>query len=330
MLYFFCGRRNMAQETIMAEILKTADKKTILDEECKKVLANKIILAWIMKNAVEEYRDLDVNEIAERYMEGTPVIAQMAVHRDVSDKEASMCIHGEDTADKTITEGTVYFDIRFRAILPSNGEYITLLMNVEAQNDFYPGYSLVRRGIYYCCRMISGQYGTEFEGAKYGKIKKVYSIWICINPPKKKQHSITKYSITETNVAGKMKEAVKNYDLLTVIMLCLGAPKEDGSSGITELLSVLLSSKLDIARKKEILVNDFGMVMTKELETEVSQMCNYSDGVEQQGIQKGIQEGTFRTLFSLVQSGLLKLEDAAKYINLSEEDFSKQMKEAGY
>ena len=59
-------------------------------------------------------------------------------------------------------------------------------------------------------------------------------------------------------------------------------------------------------------------------------MCNYSDGVEQQGIQKGIQEGTFRTLFSLVQSGLLKLEDAAKYINLSEEDFSKQMKEAGY
>ena len=35
------------------------------------------------------------------------------------------------------------------------------MINVEAQNDFYPGYPLVKRGIYDCSRMISPQYGRE-------------------------------------------------------------------------------------------------------------------------------------------------------------------------
>ncbi len=35
--------------------------------------------------------------------------------------------------------------------------------------------------------MISSQYGVEFEEAHYEKIKKVYSIWVCANPPKYRQ-----------------------------------------------------------------------------------------------------------------------------------------------
>ena len=54
---------------------------------------------------------------------------------------------------------------------------------MEAQNQFYPGYPLIKRGIYYCCRMVSSQYGTVFTSSHYEKIKKVYSIWICTNPP---------------------------------------------------------------------------------------------------------------------------------------------------
>ncbi len=54
---------------------------------------------------------------------------------------------------------------------------IRLIINIEAQNDFYPGYPLIKRGIYYCSRMISAQYGTEFKNSHYENIKKVYSIW---------------------------------------------------------------------------------------------------------------------------------------------------------
>ena len=45
-----------------------------LDSSCKRLLSEKIILAWIMKSCLEEYKDVDVNEIAEKYIEGTPEI----------------------------------------------------------------------------------------------------------------------------------------------------------------------------------------------------------------------------------------------------------------
>lgn len=116
---------------------------------------------------------------------------------------------------------------------------------------------------------------------------------------------------------------------MTVVMLCLGEP-ESGVHGITNLLSILLSSEMEVKQKKQILSRDYGFAMTQEIEKEVSQMCDYSKGVEEKGIQKGIQEGTFRTLCSLVKEGLLKLEDAAGRMNLSQEEFSRKMKEAEY
>lgn len=314
----------MTQKTFLAEMIAATEEMAGLDEACKQLLANRIVLAWIMKYTMDEYRDYDVGEIAERYIEVDTQQPQVAVHRNTRN------IHGEDTVDKTIEEGTVYFDIRFRALLPDSGEFIVLLVNVEAQNDFYPGYPLVKRGVYYCCRMISGQYGTEFTNSHYDDIKKVYSIWICMNPPEKYQHSITKYNMVETNIAGKYQEKVKNYDLLTIVMLCLGEVDEHGECDLTNMLSVLLSNELDAKKKTEILTRDYGMVMTEELEEEVLRMCNYSKGVAEKGIQQGIQEGILQTLCSLVKDGLLKSEEAAKRMNVTEEVFLRKMKDAGF
>lgn len=86
--------------------------------------------------------------------------------------------------DVTVTEGTIIFDIRFFAIVPKGGEHINLIINVEAQNNFYPGYPLIKRRLHYCSRMISSQYGPVFTKSHYEKVKKVYSIWICMNLPK--------------------------------------------------------------------------------------------------------------------------------------------------
>ena len=48
------------------------DDKVRYDAACKRLLSEKIILAWIMKSCLEEYRDYDVKEIARRYIEGEP------------------------------------------------------------------------------------------------------------------------------------------------------------------------------------------------------------------------------------------------------------------
>lgn len=56
---------------------------------------------------------------------------------------------------------------------------------------------IVKRNLYYCCRLVSSQYGTEFTNSHYEKIKKVYSIFICMNPPNYRKNTINQYSIQE-------------------------------------------------------------------------------------------------------------------------------------
>lgn len=112
-------------------------------------------------------------------------------------KESGESVIGCNSEDSTINEGTVEYDIRFCAVAPSSRQKVRLIIDLEAQKDFYPGYPLIKRGIYYCSRMISSQYGTVFSNCQYGKIRKVYSIWICMAPPKKWRNSITQYVIHE-------------------------------------------------------------------------------------------------------------------------------------
>ena len=169
----------MEVETILAKYLRAAKENAAYDAACKRLLANKIILSWIMKSCVEEYKDFEVNEIAERFIEGEPQITEIAVHPDEEDNGEQ--IKGAPTEDSTITEGTIFYDIRFYAVVPHSKKRIRLIINIEAQNDFYPGYPILKRGIYYCGRMLSSQYGVEFTDTHYEKLKKVYSIWICMN-----------------------------------------------------------------------------------------------------------------------------------------------------
>ncbi len=57
----------MNTDTIIAQTICVADEKASYDAACKRLLSEKIILAWIMKNCLEEYRDCDVDEIAKIY-----------------------------------------------------------------------------------------------------------------------------------------------------------------------------------------------------------------------------------------------------------------------
>lgn len=183
----------MEKETVLSKNLQAAGDMAKYDAAVKCLLADKRILAWLLKSCVEEFREEDILKIADIYIEGEPQIAQVSVMPD--ETNASSKVRGTGVEDVTITEGTVTFDIRFEAILPKNGEMISLIINVEAQNEFYPGYPLIKRGIYYCSRMVSSQYGTVFTNSHYEKIKKVYSIWICTNPSKERENTITEYSL---------------------------------------------------------------------------------------------------------------------------------------
>jgi len=131
--------------------------------------------------------------------------------------------------------------------------------------------------------MISSQYGREFTDSHYEKIKKVYSIWICMNPPKSRENTITRYHLVEEHLVGEAAEPVRNYDLLSIIMLCLGGPDGENYDGVLRMLDVLLSNETSEAEKRKILQDDYNIQMTQTMEREVSVMCNLSKGVREKG-----------------------------------------------
>lgn len=309
----------METETTVAKKIRILDDKAQYDAACKRLLSERIILAWIMKACVEEFQDCEIHEIAAKYIVGTPQVGVVPVDPDESNGTVQGEVAGAGVEDATMTEGTVTFDVRFMAAAPVSGELIRLIINIEAQNNFYPGYPLIKRGIYYCSRMISAQCGTEFVNAHYEKIKKVYSIWICMNPPKNRKNTITRYRIAEDNLVGSVKEQKAYYDLMTAVMVCLGAEDDQNYEGLLKLLDVLFSTEVNLKGKQEILEQEFSIGMTQTMESEVSLMCNLSQGIEEKGIQKGKKEER--------QRGIQAMVSVLKDLNVAEDVIVKKLEE---
>lgn len=297
------GGNFMEIETTLTKDIRIAAEKAGYDAACKKLLSEKIILAWIMKDCMSEFRNVDVKDIAEKYIEGSPAVSEVTV--DPDEKTPSR-ITGTGSEDAMVNEGTITYDIRFFAKAPRSDKEIWLIINVEAQNDFYPGYPLIKRGVYYCSRMISSQYGTEFTESHYEKIKKVYTIWICMNPPKNRRNSITRYYIKEDNLIGNVREPIEHYDLITAIMICLGDTNDDNYYGILKLLNILLSNEINQKEKCRILQDDFDIPMSQTLERKVSLMCNLSEGVWAKAMEKGMAEGLEKGMTEGLEKGLEK------------------------
>lgn len=262
-------------------------QKKAYDEACKRVLSERGIMAHILKACTEEFKDCDLQDIAQRYIQGEPSISRIAVEPEA----ISPRIESEQTEDKSGTEGTVYYDIRFHAVAPIDGKRIQLIINLEAQNDFNPGYPLLKRAVYYCGRMISSQYGTVFVKSHYEKIQKVYSIWICTMPTKKWEYNISSYQLIEKYLIGHTQVEWSHYDLINIVLVCLGSKSHKQLKGILRLLNMLLLDNISSQEKQKLLEKEFDVTMTPHLEKGVAAMCNLSEGIERRGELRGRKLG---------------------------------------
>jgi hypothetical protein len=272
-------------ETSISNAISTADQKAQYDEAVKRLLSEKIVLAWILKECVSEFKVYTVQQIMKDCIEGEPKVSVVAVHQDELDADEELAdkrIEGSNNEDSSIKEGKVYYDIRFNAIVPDTKEPIHLIINIEAQKSDNTVYPIIKRAIYYCSRMISSQKNTVFTKSHYEKIRKVYSIWIEMNVSEEDKNSITKYSISEDTIVGNAKEELKNYDLLSVLLVRLGDPDKADEKSILRLLDVLLSAEKKPDEKKELLEKDFDIPMSATMSKEVNTMCNLGEGLVEQ------------------------------------------------
>ncbi len=285
----------MEVETILSQDIRNAHNKAQLDVHCKRILGNKLVLAWIMRECLEEYQGRSVEEI-EACIEGTPEITAVPVMPG----ESNTRIRGSSTEDAVPGEGTVYYDIRFVSVVPGTGEKIRLIINLEGQNNPFTDEYSMKRCVYYACRLVSSQHGTEFEQAEYTGIRKVYSIWVFFNPRSGRRNTITQFRLRKEDMVGTVEMSENVYDLIRIIHINLGTEKDENYEGLLEVLGTLFSRTANTEEKRETLKNKFGFTMTRELREEVTKMCNYSEGVWESGRTEGRAEGRMDTLVGAI------------------------------
>lgn len=179
-----------------------------------------------------------------------------------------------------------------------------MYITIESQNDFYPGYPLIKRSIYYGCRAISSQYGTVFSNSHYEKLEKVYGIWICTAPPKYLKNSINLYCLGEHQLYGTSVIKKEHYDLFTVIMICLGQEDDEQCTGLLRLLAIFFSSKKSAAEKIDIFEKEFGIIMSDKVKTEVNSMGSYSQIIKMNAIREGLREGISQGISQGMSQGI--------------------------
>ena len=136
--------------------------------------------------------------------------------------------------------------------------------------------------------MISSQKERDFSNSNYNDIKRVYSIWVCMNMPENSLEHIhlVKDSIVNSHEwKGKM-------DLVNIVMIGLAEelPEYEKKYELHRLLGALLSQDLTANEKLNIIGNEYAIPMEKDFREDVSIMCNLSQKIKETGIEMGKRE----------------------------------------
>ena len=293
-------------------------RKAAYDAAAKAILSERIILAWILKYCVEEFKDCEISDIAEKYIGEDIEVSQIPIEPDKTN--AVKKIIGENVEYKTLTEGTTTFDIRFSAYAPTTGNKIKLIINIEAQKKHNPGYSLIKRAIFHCSRLLSSQYNVEFTEPKFDEIKKVYLIWLCMSSPESKISAVTQYLMKEKNLIGNIRDKGKNYDLLQVIMIYIGSDEKKIKNKLLKLLHLIFRANLKAIDKKEQLREEYNIEWKNNWAKEMNIMCNLGEGIFEdgiaQGMSQGIAQGISQGIAQGIEQGLLQGKEENMLNNL--------------
>ena len=329
-----------------------ADEKAVIyetkeeaqyDETAKLLLAQKPFLANILVHTVKEFMGM-VPSAVEELIEGEPYVSRIPVDPGFTNggfSDEPKQITGMNNENNVRKEGVVYFDIVFY-VNTADG-LSKVIINIEAQKDEPVKYDVEMRGLFYAIREISSQMDREFSGQNYNDIKKVYSIWICMNEP---ENTLEKIYLTKEDLIGHSRWK-DMYEIVNVVIVRLGKMLDkEKDHELHRLLGALFLPEMTAGEKNEMLEEEFHIQMEGDRKEMLKIMCNLSQGIKEQGIEQGLEQGLERGLekgleqgleqgrrfeiFTSVQEGDYSIERGAQKMNLSVAEFTRQMTSAGY
>ena len=294
----------------------------------QKLLSRKIILAHILKNTIEEFVDLEPEEIAS-LIEGEVLIDKVPLDPGYTNQKDPMTgkITGFNTEDSEVNEGLVRYDIIFYVRMADGLSQI--IVNIEPMKDDPSKYHILNRAVYYACRMISSQKGRDFHKMDYNLTRKVYSIWICMNT---KEAVLDHIHLENDSIIGNM-EWKGDLDLLNIIMVGLPdeLPPRKKEYAIHRLLGALFSLELSAEQKIEVMEKEYKIPVSNELKEEVKIMNAFSQIAEEKGWKEGNKRGREEEVYSSVRDGDYSIQRGMEKLNMTDEElFRKNAAELGY
>lgn len=207
----------MKEYTDTAKRIIAASDDPKKDAPAKRVLMSKLIIAHILKDYVEEFYDVSVDDIINKCIEN---VSYGEV--PVDNNAAPEFIKGLANEDKSTSgDDLITYDVLLE-VATLLSEQIGIIVNVEPHNrdNGRLPYSIINRARYYVARLVSAQKGRYFVKSDYNSIRKVYSIWIIMTPNEGK-NTVTKYEETPKCIVGNYTEP-NSSPLTSIIMIRLG------------------------------------------------------------------------------------------------------------
>lgn len=295
------------------------DVKAQYDEKAKETLANKNVLAQILVHTVDQYKEFDPKEVV-TMIEGEPFIGVVPIdpgHTNMEKMVNGEKIVGLNTENFAENEGLARFDIIFYVRRPDGLDQI--LINVEAQKDGHPGYPLMNRAIFYVSRQIGSQKERDFKHSDYGKIKRCYSIWVCMNMD---QNSLNHIHLKNDVILGDQKWS-GDIDLINIFLIGITneLPDQEEKQELHRLLCALFSKDLSKEEKDQVVEGEYD-IHDPALQKGMMEMCNLSNAID----EKSRAEERTEIVNEMIQQGLSD-EMILKCTKISKEEL-KQIKKS--
>ncbi len=287
--------------------LNAADGEAQYDEKAKRLLGNKIILAYILINTMDEFRGMRPQDVVS-YIEGEPFISTVPVEPGMTNAEektdsgsvkAGPRIVGLNTENMEVNEGLIRFDIIFYVRMKDGVSQV--IVNLEAQKDEPKSYYILDRAVFYVSRLVSSQKERDFVKTNYSDIKKVFSIWVCMNMD---ENCMDYIHLTDDKQLGSYQWRGR-LDLVNIVLIGIAneIPERDEKYELHRLLGTLLSMELSVAEKLEIMETEYRIPIDDGIREDVRVMCNLSQGIFERGEAKGEARGEARIILSLYKNG---------------------------
>ena len=180
-----------------------------------------------------------------------------------------------NTENAEINEGLVRFDIIFYVRMKDGISQV--IVNVEAQKDEPASYHILNRAVFYVSRLISSQMERDFVKTNYNDIRRVFSIWVCMNMD---ENSMAYVHLAKDDLLGSYPWK-GGIDLLNIVLIGIAneLPEHDDKYELHRLLSTLLSMGLTVDEKLGIIEKEYSISVDDRMREDVSAMCNLSQGI---------------------------------------------------